>query len=139
MSFKRKFIGLVVLAIGGTIAMNIWLNRMEAVALSQASELADGAVFCWVDGKFIQGDVPTTQLIAQGKAPFAPWDDFKDSVLNSERAKPFHFGFVVPGAEGSPGAFWAWSYLERAYWEDEDLETLRLLGGTQIMSDCRGR
>lgn len=139
MSFKRKLIGLVVLAIGGTIGVNVWLSGMETKALTRASEIADGAVFCWVNGQFIQGDLPVTRLVAQGKAPFEPWDDFKDAVLNSEQAKPFHFGFVVPGPEGTPGAFWAWSYWEQAYWKDEALETLRLLGGTQIMSECRGR
>lgn len=139
MSFKRKLIGLVVLAIAGTIGANIWLSRMETKALTSASEIADGAVFCWVNGQFIQGDVPVTRLVAQGNAPFEPWDDFKDAIINSEQAKPFHFGFVVPGPEGTPGAFWAWSYWQQAYFEDEGLEALRLLGGTQIMSDCRGR
>lgn len=139
MSFKRKLIGIAVLAIGGTIAVNVWLNRMEATALAQASQIADGAAFCWVNGQFVQGDVPTTKLIAQGRVPFDPWTDFKNAVLNSEQAKPVHFGFVVPAAEGAPGTFWAWSYWERAYWQDKELQSLRLLGGTQIMADCGGR
>ena len=139
LSFKRKFIGLVVLAIGGTIGVNVWLSRMETDALTQASEIADGRVFCWVNGQFIQGDLPVSRLVAQGSAPFEPWADFRDAILNGEQAKPIHFGFVVPGDEGTAGEFWAWSYWERAYWNPEDSEALALLGVGQLMMDCRGR
>ncbi len=139
MSFKRKLIGLLVLATAGTIALNVWLNRMEAEVLSQASEIAGGAVFCWVDGQFVQGDVPTTRLLAQGRVPFDPLADFKDAILHLRQAKPVHFGFVVPGGDDAEGRFWAWSYWQRSYWEDEGLEKLHLLGGPQILSECRGR
>lgn len=93
------------------------LYGMKGEALRQAEQLRSGRDACWVMGHYIQGDVPTVSLVLSHQRFFELWPDFKDRFLNSEQAKPIHFGLLVPEDETYQTALFAWSYRQGVFWQ----------------------
>ena len=65
-----------------------------------------------------------------------PWQDFSNSVLNSEGAKPFHFGVVVTPGGGRPVDVWGWSYRHAAFWQDKEGRIFELAHGWPYQDAC---
>ncbi|MDZ7824380.1 MAG: hypothetical protein U5K75_10335 [Ahrensia sp.] len=74
---------------------------------------------CFFNGLFVQGDVPIARLVGQGYKIPNMFDDFWDRYINSEQAKPFHFGVVVlrqPEGAKPQADIWGWSYFSNNFW-----------------------
>lgn len=79
----------------------------------QVASISNNDPVCFFNGDFIQGDLSTAR-ITNKSAMYNPLEDFSNTYINSEQAKPFHFGFVV-NRNGNP-EIWAWSYKTSSFW-----------------------
>ena len=103
--------------------------------------VAAGDRACLFDGAFDHTGVPMARLIAEGEPWIRLWADFSDRFLDSEPAKPFHFGMVtLREAEAAP-EIWGWSYRKASFWRDEtgvfDLAYAYSSDSGYATADCR--
>lgn len=125
-------------AIGAGIVLTaaVWLWQYEG-RVQQTAKLAfgDGSL-CWFDGIYEPSGMPVAIVPPRDSNVVRPWQDFTNSVLVSDGAKPFHFGVLVTPSDGKPIQVWGWSYRKAAFWPDPDghLFALAYLGAAGV--DC---
>ncbi|MEY1554190.1 hypothetical protein AB3Y40_01020 [Yoonia sp. R2331] len=134
---KRVLLALIVGAIVALFVFGKTPYRNSIIA--QAAGIAGSDLTCFFDGHYIQGDVPVAVLLPEGTAFLSPFADLRDTFLNSEMAKPFHFGIVVIRNAGTDAAFaepWGWSYRETAFWQDGAFNPFDLAYTGDPVADC---
>lgn len=108
--------GLIVAA--AVVAGGVAVVRLPGRVTDRAMVAASDSPFCWFDGSYVQGDMPVAIMMPDPGWTPSPFRDFSDRFLNSEGAKPFHFGIVVlRGDDPAMAEIWGWSYRDRDFWQ----------------------
>jgi hypothetical protein len=90
-------------------------------------------VLCWFDGDYSRSRIPT---VIHRNDVVHLWQDFRNNVLNSEGAKPFHFGVQVVRRAGDEPEIWGWSYRRRDFWHNVGGDAFVLAIGNQPQKQC---
>jgi|GEM_PF-7101002 len=112
---KRK-LTILFLILASSLLSFFFLFQIAQIR-NQVETISNYDPICFFNGDFIQGDLPIEQITKKSDI-YNPVEDFMNTYLNSERAKPYHFGFVI-NRSGTP-EIWAWSYKTSSFWLSND-------------------
>ena len=122
------------------IAAGIWGRPFyQRHVVLKALEVAQGDPTCFFDGQFSNSGVPAARFVPQGDDFLTLWLDFRNRVLVSEQAKPFHFGiFVVRDSDTNTptGEAWGWSYRKGTFWNARLEGFFNLAYSGDPINDC---
>ncbi|MEO9863677.1 hypothetical protein [Yoonia sp.] len=117
---RKLVIGSVVCILLIAIAALSWGRSFyQRHVVLKALEIAQGDPACFFDGRFNNGGMPVARPVPQDDDFLTLWPDFRNKVILSEPAKPFHVGiFVVRGSDTNTptGEAWGWSYRKGTFW-----------------------
>ncbi len=135
---RKTGILFILLMLALLIAVPLGKRAYRNHVLAERARLVGDAQNCLFVGAFIQGDYPVVRLVGEGDTWFAPGHDFRDAVLNSEQAKPFHFGLVLVRGAGADvrAEIWGWSYRLHTFWTEGAAPVFNLLYGGDVLADC---
>ena len=131
---KRAALVLVSFAVVAALIFPFWQTRDVT---GQVARVTQGDPFCFFDGHYIQGDVPAATAQSPESNPVQVFSDIRDRYLNSEQAKPFHFGILVFRPDGAREVH-GWSYWRADFWPTDDAAVYFGQVST-ITEQCEGR
>ena len=141
---RKVVFSILALAILAGIALAyivlIWAPRTWDAIAAQAMDLSGEDPVCLFEGYYSPSGVPVARLRGADEPLFYPRADLADH-LNSEGAKPFHFGILIlredPAAlHGFEADIFGWSYREAAFWHDRT-GVFRNANYGDWIADCR--
>ena len=133
----QKVAQIIGLAIGClAVAALVWAMRYHNQVQAAAEAQFGTAELCWFDGDYSGSGVPMVQGGADSGGVVHPWQDFRNSVLISDGAKPFHFGVRVRRGNGQPDEIWGWSYRNAAFWQNKDARAFKLMTLGDLYPAC---